>query len=1170
MKKFIAGNIRQRLAIAFCALAIGPILSAGAIIIFHNYRLHINNALEHQQEVTLRLASHLTGLFDNIGENLSWVNRFHNFPGQSRQRQYQFLSEIGADRRTFRQLIYLDAKGEVRAAVSNLQVVTGLASREWKSDELFLVPKNTGNKYYSTVFFDESHGEPIMLISVPFQDLRSGAVVGVLVAEINVEPVWNIISNLQLQSGEDIYLVDENKFVVAHANPSTILSKTIFRPESETEIVQTGLSGSKAVMAFRDLKVGNRTFTIVGERRLAEALRPAMESAGIIGFIVVIALFAALCLALLAVKQIIIPIQKLTSTAKEIKAGNIAKRVEIEDRNELGELAQIFNAMTAGLEESLQTLSQSEERIRILVETIPHGIRECDINGIITFTNSAHDRILEKSKDEMLGHPSFDLLAGVIREPTRISFQQLLSEDHVPASTYYIAVETGKRKIRDLAVNWDYRRDHSGKTLGFIFIITDVTERVKAEKNLKESEARFREFVEGTDNLVLQVDDEFQITYLNGQAGKVLGISEKSFGKKSVFTVVHPDEREVTREQFRRLIANRLDSAIFENKVVNLINREEHDVLWTINLHYDQQGKVTTINSIGSDITRRKAIEKELELSNRNMEALYQISKMKYESEAAVFNFALETGVHVTDSAIGYIFLMSEDEKELILQSWSGEVKKQCGVLEDPPRYDVDKTGLWGEAVRQRKAIITNNYFDPSPYKKGLPKGHVPIHNHLNIPIIENERIVLVVGVGNKAGSYTEVDVRQLSLVMSDMWRLVQRKRNEEETGKLQERLNHTQKLEALGTLAGGIAHDFNNILGAMLGYTELSLIDNPKDGTLAGNLAEVMRAGKRAKRLVDQILAFSRQDVMEKQPVKFNLVVKEAMNLLRSTMPTTIEFKENIIDSNDFVLAEPTQLHQIIMNLCTNAYHAMREAGGVLGIDLTEIDVGERESGAIINLLPGKYFKLLVKDTGCGMEKEVLERIFEPYYTTKPAGEGTGLGLSVVHGIVRSCGGYIGVSSEPGKGTVFQIYLPVFASSAPEREPIGVQEHVLPGGKEHVLIVDDEEIIVNMEKKMLESLGYRVTTALRGEEALQLFGEDPFRYDLVITDMTMPKMNGAELSARLIKTRTDIPIILNTGFSELINEEMAREMGIRKYVTKPLLKKDLAVAVRETLDGVG
>ncbi|MDH4317673.1 MAG: PAS domain S-box protein, partial [Desulfobulbaceae bacterium] len=945
MKKNIAGNIRQRLAIAFCALAIGPIFSAGAIIIFHNYRLHINNALEHQQEVTLRVASHLAGLFDKIGDNLSWVNRFHNFLDQSRQRQYQFLAEIGADRRTFRQLLYLDAKGEVRAAVSNLQVETNLASRRWSSDESFLVPRDTGENYYSTVFFDESHGEPIMFISVPFRELRSGVVAGVLIAEINVEPVWSIISNLQLQSGEDIYLVDENKFVIAHANPSTVLSKTIFRPESGTEIVQTGLSGSKAVIAFRDLKVGNRTFTIVGERRLAQALRPALESAAIIAFILVIGLFAALCLALLAVKQIIIPIQKLTSTAKEIKAGNISKRVEIEDKNELGELAQIFNAMTEGLEKSLQTLSQSEERIRILVETIPHGIRECDLDGIITFTNSAHDRILEKSKDEMLGHPSFDLLTGVVLESNRTSFQKVLSEKQAPSSTYFIAVETGKGKTRDLAVNWDHRLDHKGKIQGYIFIITDVTERVKAEKSLKESEARFREFVEGTDNLVLQMDDEYQITYINGQAGKVLGLSDKGLDNISVFAVIHPDEREITREQFRRLIANRLDSAIFENRVVNLINREEHDVLWTINLHYDQQGKVTTINSIGSDITRRKAIEKELELSNRSMEALYQISKMKYESEADVFDFALETGVNVTDSAVGYIFLMSEDEKQLVLQSWSGEVKKQCGVSGDSPRYDVDKTGLWGEAVRQRKAIITNNYNDSSPYKKGLPTGHIPIHNHMNIPIFENERIVLVAGVGNKAGFYTEVDVRQLSLIMSDMWRLVQRKRNEEETGKLQERLNHTQKLEALGTLAGGIAHDFNNILGAMLGYTELSLIEVPKNGTLADNLAEVIRAGKRAKRLVDQILAFSRQDVLEKQPVRLDLVVKEAMNLLRSTMPTTIEFKENIIDSKDFVLAEPTQLHQIMMNLCTNAYHAMRDLGGVLDIELTEIDVGERES---------------------------------------------------------------------------------------------------------------------------------------------------------------------------------------------------------------------------------
>ncbi|MDH3348804.1 MAG: PAS domain S-box protein [Desulfobulbaceae bacterium] len=1167
MKFGFAGNIRQRLAIAFSALAIGPIIIAGTVIIFHNYNLHTQNAYEHQREVTLRVADHLNSYFIQVVKDLSWVNRFHNFPQQSKERQYQFLSKIGSDRLKFRQLIYLSSSGEVRAVVSNLQAESDALNKSWKIQDAFLMPVATGKNYYSSVFFDVYDGEPIMMVSVPFFNLLSGEVVGVLIAEINVVMIWDILNHLQLQGGEDVYLLDENNFVIAHANPSTVLSRTVFTPKFESEIVQYGLFGNQAVLAIHDIKVGNRVYKIIGERTLAEALRPAMESAGIIGFVLVIALFAALCLALLAVKQIIIPIQKMTSTAKQIKAGDMSKRVEFEGQDEIGELAYIFNSMTSGLEESLETLKQSEERYRILVETIPHGIRECDLNGIITFTNTAHDRILERNKDDMQGLYGVDLLTNISQSFTGENFYQLLTKGHGVASTYFITVETGKRRIRDLAVNWDYRRDHSGEVLGYIFIITDVTERFKAENNLKESESRFREFVEGTDNLVMQMNGDYKVTYFNGQAGKVMGCTTESSHDLSAFAMVHPEEREKSKLNFQRWISSRLGSVIFENKVVNLINKEEHDVLWTVSIHYDKDGRVMTINSIGSDITRRKAVERELELSNRSMEALYQISQMKNETEKVLFDFALETAIHITDSRIGYIFLLSDDEKRLILQSWSGEVRKECAIIDNPPSYDVVKTGLWGEAVRQRKPVITNNYHDPSPYKKGLPQGHVPISNHMNIPLMDNDRIVLVAGVGNKLGQYTESDIKQLSLVMTDLWRLMQRKRNEEETKKLQERLNHTQKIEALGTLAGGIAHDFNNILGAMIGYTELSLIETPKEGTVAANLHEVMRAGKRAKHLVDRILAFSRQSELQKQPVKLCLIVEEALKLLRSTVPATIEFKENIVNSDSVVMADPTQLHQIIMNLCTNAYHAMRETGGVLEVELSEYPLGTNVNDEVIGLPKGDYFVLVVRDSGHGMDKDVVGRIFEPYFTTKSSREGTGLGLSMVHGIVRSCGGNIQVSSVSGKGTEFIIYLPLIREDEKSVQHVERSESVLPGGDEHILVVDDEQVIVNMEKKMLEGLGYTVTTTIRSEEALQLFSADPLNYDLVITDMTMPKMNGAELSAQLINIRSDIPIILNTGFSEIINEKSARKMGVRKYVTKPLLKRDLAQAVRTVLD---
>lgn len=386
------------------------------------------------------------------------------------------------------------------------------------------------------------------------------------------------------------------------------------------------------------------------------------------------------------------------------------------------------------------------------------------------------------------------------------------------------------------------------------------------------------------------------------------------------------------------------------------------------------------------------------------------------------------------------------------------------------------------------------------------------------------------------------------------------------EQKKLEKRLGQAQKMEAIGTLAGGIAHDFNNILAPILGYADMALGDISPDSTTASDIKEVLKAGKRAKDLVKQILAFSRQDEHELQPLRVQLVAKEALKLLRASIPTTIEVKQNIDPECGAVLADPTQIHQIFMNLCTNAYHAMRETGGVLGVALAPVELGPDDLTTKMDLLAGIYVQLAVSDSGCGMDKIVLERIFDPYYTTKAKGEGTGLGLSVVHGIVKKLHGDITVYSEPGLGTTFHVYFPVTETGVGKRVEEEVAER-LPAGNEHILVVDDEEMIVNMEKQMLSSLGYQVSHFTNCEEALKAFRTQPNTFDLIITDMTMPKITGLQLTEEVLAVRSDIPVILCTGFSELINEEKAKDAGIRRYLMKPLLKRDLAIAVREVLD---
>ena len=378
----------------------------------------------------------------------------------------------------------------------------------------------------------------------------------------------------------------------------------------------------------------------------------------------------------------------------------------------------------------------------------------------------------------------------------------------------------------------------------------------------------------------------------------------------------------------------------------------------------------------------------------------------------------------------------------------------------------------------------------------------------------------------------------------------------------LEGRLRQAQKMEAIGTLSGGIAHDFNNILTPILGYTEMSINNLPVDSKTSEYLAQVQKAGERAKDLVGQILTFSHHTEGEQKPIQLVPIVKEALKLLYATLPATIEIHQNIAKETGIVNADPTQMHQILMNLCINAGHAMPE-GGVLEISLVNVELDEEFCEKYTGLTAGHHIRLTVTDTGCGMDKEILQRVFEPFFTTK-GHQGTGMGLSVVHGIVKSHKGYISVYSEPGIGTTFHVYLPV-AESIAETRP----ETTEPAqqGSESILFVDDEPMIVEMGRETLKRLGYSVTTQNSSIKALELFRMKPMEFDLVITDQTMPQMTGTDLAREILQLRPNIPIILCTGFSHIITSEKALAQGIRKFVIKPVVGAELGRIVRQVLD---
>ncbi len=387
------------------------------------------------------------------------------------------------------------------------------------------------------------------------------------------------------------------------------------------------------------------------------------------------------------------------------------------------------------------------------------------------------------------------------------------------------------------------------------------------------------------------------------------------------------------------------------------------------------------------------------------------------------------------------------------------------------------------------------------------------------------------------------------------------------EKRKLEAQLQQAQKMEAIGTLAGGITHDFNNILAAIIGYTELAMLDVQEGSKAKQSLKQVQKAGNRAKDLVNQILAFSRQSKQELLLVQISPIVKEALKLLRASLPTTIEIRQKIETNLGTVEADSTKVHQVLMNLCTNAAHAMRENGGILEVSLTKVDIDTDASAQHPDIRPGPYLKLTVSDTGHGVAPEMLERIFDPYFTTKEKGEGTGLGLSVVHGIVKDHRGTITVESELGEGTAVHIFLPRMEHA--KEAAVETEESRLggtPTGHERILFIDDEQALVDIGKQLLELLGYEVTTRTSSIEALELFQAQPNKFDLVITDMTMPNMTGEKLAKELMIIRRDIPIILCTGFSEQITEKEAKEIGIREFVMKPLVMRDLAKSIRKVL----
>jgi len=634
---------------------------------------------------------------------------------------------------------------------------------------------------------------------------------------------------------------------------------------------------------------------------------------------------------------------------------------------------------------------------------------------------------------------------------------------------------------------------------------------------LDESERRFKRIIETQGEGVAIVNPSELFIYANPAAESIFGVNPGELLGRNLDEFLEPEEFEQVVKQTEKRLKG--EKSVYELAILRP-DKQERMILLTVSPFYDDRkifkGSLATFR----DITERVRAEEEIKKQKEILKAVIESSS---------------DGILVADDQAG---INLANERFFRMWNIPGELQKTGGHMKflDYSAAQVEEPGAFLSRVRQLYRSSEES-FDIILFKDGR------IFERVSFPLIREGNIV------GRVWSFRDI---------------TERTRVEEEKQKLEKKLQQALKMEAMGALAGGIAHDFNNILAAIIGYSELVCDDVPENSLTMKNLQQVLQGAARAKELVKQILTFSREDEGNRQPVLLEDIVNEGLRLLRASLPATIAIRFRIEPPLSPILANQTQIHQVMMNLCTNAAYAMREKGGLLEITLKEIDLDPDSIGQK-NLEPGRYQRLSFSDTGTGIPPEIINRIFEPYFTTKKPGEGSGMGLAVVYGIVRNHGGEITVYSEPGKGTTFHVFFKIADIQAVPEDKIFPPAEI-QGGNERVLFVDDELELAQLGERVLKSLGYRVASTTGSIEALEIFSKHPFNFDLVITDQTMPQMTGLQLATELKKIRPGIPVIICTGFSENIDEETYKSHGIDDFFMKPVTKKEVAAVIRRVL----
>ena len=803
-----------------------------------------------------------------------------------------------------------------------------------------------------------------------------------------------------------------------------------------------------------------------------------------------------------------------------VKEGNRPIQVTtIPFRNDEGEwLFAEVNVDISERKRAEEALKDSEQQKEAILDAGVDMIMQYDTDLRILWANKTAAEFVNKVPQDLVGNKCHKIFQGLDSPCPGCPCVKVLETGNAENAIMYHADmdAVGESYWHNYAVPI---KDESGKVDSIIEIARNVTEQKQAEEALRESEEKYRTITATAQDAIIMMDNEGDISYWNPAAERMFGYTaEEAIGQELHVFLGSQRYHEAYRKGFKTFRETGQGVAVGKTLELSAVRKDGTEFPIELSVSSIQiQGKWHA-TGIMRDISERRQAEEALRESEEKYRTLFE------DSRDAIYVTALEGEfVDANQSALDIFGYTREEMIGLNARQIYVNPEKRIQF-----QHEMEEKG----SVRDYEVKFRK--------KNGIEMDCLVTSS------LRRSKDGTILGYQGIIRDITEQKWAQL------------------EKKKLEAQLQQAQKMEAIGTLAGGIAHDFNNILTPMIIHTEIAMSNLAEESPVRENLLRVSQAAHRAKEVVSLILTFSRQASVKPLPMKLSPIVKEVLKLLRASLPTTIEIRQDIKSTSDLTVADPTQIHQVLINLCTNAEHAMRDKGGVLEVSLTDIELGAEDAVKFPYIKPGPYLKLTVSDTGAGMDRMVADRIFDPFFTTKQRGEGTGMGLAVVHGIVTSCGGAITVDSEPEKGTAFHIIFPRTETEAPTQiRPV----EPLPTGNEQILLVDDDKVVVDAVRMLLESLGYKVVASKNGLEALEVFRPQPDEFDLVITDQTMPHMQGKELAQELIRIRPDIPIILCTGYSDQITEDVAKAIGIREYVMKPFVMDDMARIIRKVLN---